>query len=706
MLESREFSGAGRGAALRWAVLAALLGWGCGGGGEARPPVDGSAPQPDARVDAPAAMDAPAGSDADAPQDGGGAGTDATIGPGGEIAAACEADSDCKSGFCADGVCCRSECADPCQSCALSGSAGTCMNAPVGSDPRNDCPDDGIAGCMRSGTCDGTGACAVYSTGAICRAQSCAGSTVTHASLCDGQGECGAGTTQSCGQYLCGSDGKCRATCSTAADCVAGAACVNGSCGPKPPGAACTMGSECASMICAQGVCCATACTGTCKSCAIGGSEGQCINVPSGADPLNQCTDQGGQSCGSDGTCDGAGACRFYAGATVCAAAVCTSAMATPTRTCNGAGVCLMGLPVSCSPYQCGPGNACRTTCTTDADCLAPNVCMGTTCGPPGTGGAGGGGGGAGGGAGGAAGGPAGAGGTAGASGSGGGSAGAGGAAGSAGRGGAGGSGGAGGAAGAAGAGARGGAGGAAGGAAGAAGGAAGAAGGAAGAAGAGGAAGSAGRGGAGGTAGAAGAGGRGGAGGGACAGYVFCDDFEDGNATGWTPSGGTWSVVADGTQVYRGGNGSSMSVAGQASWTDQTVTARVKVLQFGGTSTSYRAGIVARATDSSNVYVFAIDASGALRLLKGTSSPTNDGGTGTCGKVTLGSGAVVNTWYTMQMRVAGTGSNVVITTFFDGTMVHDCHTTMATLPSGPVGTYVYGPNTIAEFDDVRVSVP
>ena len=73
---------------------------------------------------------------------------------------------------------------------------------------------------------------------------------------------------------------------------------------------------------------------------------------------------------------------------------------------------------------------------------------------------------------------------------------------------------------------------------------------------------------------------------------------------------------------------------------------------------------------------------------------------------MTPGAGALPNTWYTMQIRVAGTGNNVVITTYFDGTLIHDCHTTSATLPSGAIGTYVYGPNTIAEFDDVRVSVP
>ena len=671
MPESAELLGAGT-AAARGALLCALLAAGCGGAGEARAPGDGSSSREDASADRPATTDAPAG--IDVATDGVGTGTDAPVTPGGDIAGACADHTDCKSGFCFDGVCCRSECAGLCQSCALSGSLGTCMNASVGTDPRNECPDDGVAGCMRDGTCDGTGACAVYATGVICRAQACTGSTVTHAALCDGQGACGAGTTQSCGQYVCGSDGKCRATCASAADCVAGAACVGGSCGPKPPGAACTAGGECASTICAQNVCCATACTGTCKSCAIAGSEGQCINAASGTDPLDQCGDQGGATCGSDGTCDGAGACRFYAGATVCAQAVCAGAMATPTRTCNGAGVCLMGLPVSCNPYACGAGGACRTSCATDADCLPPNVCTASVCGPAGTGGVGGGGAGG-----------------SGAAGSGGG-AGATGAAGAAGRGGAGGAAGGSTGQGSAGQGGTAGVGGA---------------GGIGGVGGVGGAGGVGNAGAAGGNAGAAGGNaGRGGAGGASCAGHVLCDDFEDGNANGWSPSGGTWSVVTDGTRVYQGGNGSSMSLAGQAGWTDQTLTARVKVVQFGGTSTSYRAGIVARATDSSNLYVFAIDASGALRLLKGTSSPSGTGATGTCGKVTPGAGALPNTWYTMQIKVAGTGGDVTITTFLDGTMIHDCHTTLSTLPSGAIGTYVYGPNTIAEFDDIRVAVP
>ena len=67
---------------------------------------------------------------------------------------------------------------------------------------------------------------------------------------------------------------------------------------------------------------------------------------------------------------------------------------------------------------------------------------------------------------------------------------------------------------------------------------------------------------------------------------------------------------------------------------------------------------------------------------------------------------AAANTWYTMQLKVAGSGANVTITTSFDGTPVHDCQITTGTLASGGAGTYIYGPNTIAEFDDVKISTP
>src|SRR4029079_15546077 len=117
-------------------------------------------------------------------------GNGGSVAPGAEIGAACAIAGDCKSGFCFASSSCGSACAGLCQSCNQQGSVGTCMNTAVGADPRNECPDEGVAGCMRNGYCAGTGACAVYARGTICKVQSCAASTVTFAALCDGDGEC------------------------------------------------------------------------------------------------------------------------------------------------------------------------------------------------------------------------------------------------------------------------------------------------------------------------------------------------------------------------------------------------------------------------------------------------------------------------------------------------------------------------------------
>jgi hypothetical protein len=54
---------------------------------------------------------------------------------------ACTCGNECTSGFCADGVCCMTACTEGCKSCAVAGSAGTCVNLAVGANPRvaSDC---------------------------------------------------------------------------------------------------------------------------------------------------------------------------------------------------------------------------------------------------------------------------------------------------------------------------------------------------------------------------------------------------------------------------------------------------------------------------------------------------------------------------------------------------------------------------------------
>src|SRR5262245_53223559 len=126
-------------------LLALVVAAGCGGGGESRKP-DGS-PPPDAPIDT-----AVGGRGGSAGSPGGGtAGAGGSVAPGAEVGAACTIDDDCKSGHCFDKICCRSDCSGLCQSCAQPGSVGTCMNVPVGLDPRSDCQDDGVSGCMNDG---------------------------------------------------------------------------------------------------------------------------------------------------------------------------------------------------------------------------------------------------------------------------------------------------------------------------------------------------------------------------------------------------------------------------------------------------------------------------------------------------------------------------------------------------------------------------
>jgi hypothetical protein len=66
---------------------------------------------------------------------------------------ACASSDECRSGHCAHGVCCDTACNQPCVSCALPGTVGTCTLVPSGLvDPIGTCP--------AGSTCNGRGGCA------------------------------------------------------------------------------------------------------------------------------------------------------------------------------------------------------------------------------------------------------------------------------------------------------------------------------------------------------------------------------------------------------------------------------------------------------------------------------------------------------------------------------------------------------------------
>jgi len=299
----------------------------------------------------------------------------------------CTCDNDCQSGFCVDGVCCNTACTGTCMACNVQGSPGTCTFVPAGSAPHaaNQCPASNESTCGLDGTCDGSGSCRNHVAGTICKAGSCSAGAVVDVNVCDGSGRCKAGPATICAPFNCdASTNACVVTCKSSTDCASGVQCVNGSCGPKPPGAVCTKNNDCASGFCADGVCCNVACRGPCVSCNLVGRVGSCWPVDTGTtDPHAICKDKGPAGCGQTGACDGVGGCALYAAETICVAPSCSGGDRLNTAgTCNGLGVCHAPGVQGCAPYRCRDG-ACIARCTSDADCVDGQVCDANgSCGP------------------------------------------------------------------------------------------------------------------------------------------------------------------------------------------------------------------------------------------------------------------------------------------------------------------------------------
>jgi hypothetical protein len=85
-------------------------------------------------------------------------------------------------------------------------------------------------------------------------------------------------------------------------------------------------------------------------------------------------------------------------------------------------------------------------------------------------------------------------------------------------------------------------------------------------------------------------------------------DDFEDGDAAGWTAVSGTWSITTDGTKVYKQSStsGEAIAYAGSDTWTDYVYEANVKL-----SSTNGNVGLVFRYSDASNFYMLRLNDNG-----------------------------------------------------------------------------------------------
>ena len=305
------------------------------------------------------------------------------------LGAACDDANECLSGHCVDDVCCNLACAGGCVSCKEVGKVGQCSPVAAGNpDPHDKCLEQEPATCGQTGVCNGTGGCATYPAGTICRPASCNGASLTPASVCNAQGTCVPGTNLSCAPYVCEGN-ACRGSCLDDGQCLAPASCQSGSCGPKGLGQPCAAGSECASSFCVDGVCCESACEGKCSFCALPNAPGRCQNAPLGSldpraaagvtDPNRICADEGVASCGQNGRCDGEGGCQRYPDGSMCTPESCDRATHRYSVGLCLAGICNPG-GRDCAPYTCN-GNNCALRCASTADCASPHVCQANSCG-------------------------------------------------------------------------------------------------------------------------------------------------------------------------------------------------------------------------------------------------------------------------------------------------------------------------------------
>jgi len=170
-----------------------------------------------------------------------------------------------------------------------------------------------------------------------------------------------------------------------------------------------------------------------------------------------------------------------------------------------------------------------------------------------------------------------------------------------------------------------------------------------------------------------------------------FGDTFDDGDANGWTKTGGSWSVVTDGSPAYRqastGANAKTQT--GDPAWSDYTVRARLKPTAFATAARS--AGITARSTTMSSYYALVLTGGGAAQLQRVAN-----------GTVTvLGSAAVgvtTGTWYDLALRVTGS----TLAGSVNGAQV--VQASDATFSSGRIGLVTS--YAAASFDDVVVETP
>jgi MYXO-CTERM domain-containing protein len=297
--------------------------------------------------------------------------------------AICQKSSECGTGFCVDGVCCNSPCDGACEACEAtlkaSGASGACGPAKEGSKD-GACPVAG--GCGSDGSCAAGGVCRTDAPAGVACGQTTCVDGVTAGKVCNGQGECASSSGTPCGVYACSVvTNACLTECNSTAGCAPGHFCSQKACVAKLlAGVECTESEQCGSGFCIDGVCCESACEGTCLSCngntSQSGQSGKCGPAIGGTDPRNACNKDDAKLCGKPGVCGDDGECRSFASkGAECGGMSCEGDSLT-RKECDGFGECQPLTDTLCPPFACDSlAKSCKTKCTSDKDCSSGAVC-------------------------------------------------------------------------------------------------------------------------------------------------------------------------------------------------------------------------------------------------------------------------------------------------------------------------------------------
>jgi MYXO-CTERM domain-containing protein len=314
---------------------------------------------------------------------------------------ACDLAAHCASGFCVDGVCCNTACADGCFACSKAQGAaedGTCAPLAKDATPRFGCTNETGGECGFTGKCAAGGICALPDFSDTC--------SEVEGGRCEG-GSCKAlkGTCE--GNILLSPDkttqvicapGRCDASkhacvldCQSKDDCAKDSECIEENGKKQCKGVTCLDATtladldgqkiSCKPFRCEKGQC-STGCLSK-EDCAKGS---ECVG--------GKCT---GYTCQDKVTVVGLDGQTKTCAPSLCAQGQCTKNCQTSSDCAPGSdcdkGVCQAGACSAdstsvvsqngqvflCAPFFCQAG-ACPTTCQTTADCQEGSECRGNKC--------------------------------------------------------------------------------------------------------------------------------------------------------------------------------------------------------------------------------------------------------------------------------------------------------------------------------------